>query len=360
MVIIFSEYGEYILSVIALGILFGVVIHYLISGWIDRRREILGSFSKKAIEEYIELFFFSELRGSENPELAFRRLYHKRFVRRYFLIPGACLLAISGFLLVLVSSTVFVWLRKESNYPLDLPPIAVAAVAGAYMWVLYDFIGRARRRDLGPTDLFGASLRFLIAAPLGFAIATLFRDEVGVPIALLLGAFPTRALFTIARRVVTSKLNLGSIGEERGYELESLQGIGRAQAERFEDEGVANILQLAYSDPLDLTIRTNFSFSYVVDCCSQALAWLYFQRDLEKMRRFGLRGGQEIQTLISEIDGDYEGDAKKRDDVAKRAKKCRDLVAAELKMDPQALERSMREIAEDPYTRFLYDVWCTP
>jgi hypothetical protein len=265
-----------------------------------------------------------------------------------------CLLAVSVFLLVLVSWTVLFWLREESKHQLVLPPIAVAAVAGAYMWVLHDFIRRIQERDLVPTNLFWASFRLLVSAPLGFAVTTIFRDEVGVAIAVLLGAFPTRTLFTIARRSVRSKLNLGDSPEERSYELEALQGIVRIQAERFSDEGVESILQLAYSDPIDLTMRTNFSFSYVVDCCSQALAWLYFGQDLAKMWRFGIRGGQEIFNIISEIDSPDKSKTR----VKAQTKECLEEISKQIEMDRELLERTMREIAEDPYTLFLCDVWC--
>ena len=46
--------------------------------------------------------------------------------------------------------------------------------------------------------------------------------------------------------------------------------------ERYKDEGITTICGLAYADPIDLTIRTNFDFNYVVDCVSQALMWIYF------------------------------------------------------------------------------------
>jgi len=358
MVTIFCNYAEYFLVVIAVGLLFAPVIHYLINDWVARQREILSSFTKRAIRRYFKIFFFNELGASKNPKLDFTNLYNKRFGRRHFIIPAICLLAVVVFLAVPISWTVFLWLHKESNYRLDLPPLAVAAVAGAYMWVLYDFIRRTQRRDLGPANLYMGSFRFVVAIPLGFAVAALFKDEVGVAIAFLLGAFPTDSLFTLGRRIVISKLNMGNSQEESSYELENLQSIGRAEAERFADEGVARILQLAYADPIGLTIRTNFSFSYVVDCCSQALAWLYFQQDLAKMRRFGLRGGQEISTLVSEIDKLCPSGTRSLEDIAKQAKKCLELVAAEMKMDAQALERPMREITEDPYTCFLCDVWC--
>ncbi len=354
MITILSKYGEYFVAVIAVGFLFAPIVHYLISGWVARRREILSSFTEETVLRYYQVFFSAEVKDIKDPTLDFVNFYGKRFGRQHFIIPGVCLFFVSGFILVLVSWTVLFWLREENSHQLVLPPIAVSAVAGAYMWVLHDFIRRIQERDLGPTNLFWASFRLLVSAPLGFAITTLFRDEVGVAIAVLLGAFPTRTLFTIARRTVRSRLNLGDLREERSYELEALQGILRNQAERFADEGVASILQLAYSDPIDLTMRTNFSFSYVVDCCSQALAWLYFGQDLTKMWRFGIRGGQEIYSIISEIDNNDTSKTREKE----RAEKCLEEISKEIDLDREVVERTMREIAEDPYTLFLCEVWC--
>jgi hypothetical protein len=349
--------AEFWLVLIAVCFLFGPIVHYLRSGWVSRWREIVGGLSDDAIMSYFRAFFFAHFGNSTHPKEDFAKLHHERYGRQHFIVPAICLFFVAGSLLALVGWTVSSWLGRESSGQSGLPPVAVAAIAGAYMWVSLDLISRAQQRDLVPASLFGASFRLAVAAPLGLAIATLLRPEVGVAIAVLLGAFPTRTLLTIARRTVVRRLGGNGLLTEERYELESLKGIGRRQAERFEDERVLTILQLAYSDPIDLTIRTNFSFSYVVDCCSQALAWLYFQQDLAKMRRFGLRGGQEINTLISEIDGEGEEDTQKREKLKKQAEECRDVIAAELKMKPQVLERSMREIAEDPYTTFLSEVW---
>jgi hypothetical protein len=359
MVTILSKYGEYILVVLTVGFLFAPVIYYLFCGWVARKREILGNFSENAVKNYFNVFFYTESLSQDHLHV-FRKLHDKRFGRCHFLVPGVCLFLVSGFVLVLVSWTVLFWLREESNHRLVLPPIAVAAVAGAYMWVLQDFIRRSQRRDLTPTDLFWAYFRFLIATPFGFAIAALFKDDskdgVGLALAFLLGTFPTRQMFVIGRWFVTVKLfpHLGKIRKETSSELMTLQGIRKVQAERFADEGVESILQLAYSDPIDLTMRTNFSFSYVVDCCSQALAWLYFGQDLTKMWRFGIRGGQEIYSIISEIDNKDTNKTREKE----QAEKCLEEISKEIGLDRVVVERTMREIAEDPYTLFLCNVWC--
>jgi hypothetical protein len=99
---------------------------------------------------------------------------------------------------------------------------------------------------------------------------------------------------------------------------------------------------------VDLTIRTGFSFAYVIDCESQALAWIYLEKDLEEMRRLSLRGAQEINTLIR--------DRKKKAEEA-TANATIEHVAAQLKIDKEVFTRLLCEIAFDPYTEFIVELW---
>jgi len=111
-----------------------------------------------------------------------------------------------------------------------------------------------------------------VGRPAGICRRVGTHTDVALPIAFLLGAFPTRSISTIARRLARRQLNLGADTEEKAEsELEALQGVDTRIAERFADEGITTIVPLAYSDPVELTTRcASFSFSFVVDCASQA------------------------------------------------------------------------------------------
>lgn len=347
MKIVTSTSIEYLLFFISIGLLFIPIIVYLFTGWVAKRREILSSFSEDTIEEYFKVFFRDELETENNLKDVFSEHYHKRFGRQHFITPLVLLFVISSFLLAIVSGYVSSWLDQESTGELNFPLIVITAIAGAYMWVVHDFISRVRRHDLCSSDIFWASFRFIIAPPLAISLSVISNEDFGPAFGFILGVFPTRTLITITRRLAMAKFNLSGFAEESIHESKKLQGVGKTEAERFEAEGVANILQLAYSDPIELTIRTNFSFSYVADCCSQALAWIYLQDELSKIRKYGIRGAQEITNLVDEID---EGKGV--------AKSCLQLIATEMEIDAIALEFTMREIAEDPYTKLLCNAWC--
>lgn len=343
--------GWEVLAVVALLLVFAPVVHFLITGWATRRKEILAGFTKDGIERYFCLFFPAEPTVKNDPPAALRRFYDEQFGRQHFILAAAVLLAVSIAVTGFASWACFTWMRADAGTSFTIPAIAVAAIAGAYAWVVLDLMTRAHRGDLRPTNLFMASYRFLVAIPLAIGVASLLKETAGVPVAILLGAFPTNTLLTAIRRRTAPKIGVEHVGGPT-HELEKLQGVERDEAERFEAEGVSTILQLAYADPIGLTMKTSFAFSYVVDCCSQALAWLYFEDDLAKMRRFALRGAQEISTLMGGIDGEYG------EETAGRARKCLKTAAAQLQADVNVFEWVLREVAEDPYTRFLCGVWC--
>jgi hypothetical protein len=192
----------------------------------------------------------------------------------------------------------------------------------------------------------------VLAVPLAYAVGAMFAAQLAIPIAFLLGAFPTRSISTMARRLARRTLNLGADTDEKAEsELEKLQGIDTRVAERFADEGITTIVQLAYGDPVELTMRcASFSFSFVVDCVSQALAWEYLTDDLPKLRAYSLRGAQEIANLVRELDGTDLAAQKQAGDTLTAAAKS-------LGIDAVAFERTLREIKEDPYTEFILEVW---
>ena len=228
------------------------IIVYLLSGWVAKRDEILNIFSDDIVEPYFATFFATELEVSKgNLVKSFQDQYHQRFGRHHFIIPMVVFVGIACVaLFLLVTSSAFSWLRGSEDFKTELPLTAVAAIGGAYMWVLYDFIDKVRRRDLAPADLSWASFRLVVATPLGLSVTALFKEAAGYAIAFLLGAFPTHTLITFIRRTVASQVGKGMEGytgytDEVGQEIRKLQGISKVSAERFGSLGVSTILQLA-------------------------------------------------------------------------------------------------------------------
>jgi hypothetical protein len=227
--------------------------------------------------------------------------------------------------------------------------LGMSALAGAATWIISDELDRLRRRDFTTTDVYKYVFRLLFALPFAWALARLLAETAGLPVAFFLGGFPTTTLFQIARRFGAKQLGLADDPATGALELESLKIINKANAERFQDEGIQTISQLAYCDPIEMTFRTNFDFNYVVDCVSQALLWIYLPNRGDTLFPYSLRGAQEASFLIASLRGDRAGSDKAA--ITLRA------VATLIGVPPETLQLTLEQVEADPYTKFLRTVW---
>jgi len=327
---------------------------YLFTGWIARRERIITFLGGAQLKLYYEQYFPTvDISRDSAAKLCKRFLKHygKRYGRRTFVLPLILLAAVAAIGAAGTAQSILVW-RGLSNGK-AFPEMAVSAFLGAFMWVVADQLGRFSSRDFTSTDVSNCIYRILIAVPFGYSLQTFTSKEFGIPLAFLLGAFPTGTLFTIARRLAGQKLGLGEEASGGKLQTEYLQDVSRTNAERFLDEGVSTIAELAWADPIDLSIRANRDFNYVVDCMSQALLWIYFE-DRNPLNpvlyRFSLRGAQEASVLV---------DALIRKDPVKlpAAQAALQGAAATLNMTTDALLHTLLQVKEDPYTEFLISIW---
>jgi hypothetical protein len=331
--------------------------HYLVAGWRAKRKDIMDGFDAKARLEYFKMF----CRGSpiptpENASAEFTKFHAKWYGRRYFIVPGLLLLTLSFTMVSVITLTGLDRLQFLSNPLLKMPDTAMAAMAGAYLWVGNDLTSRARRLDFSPADVMWAVLRLSLAVPMGYAFAAVAAKSLGPFVAFALGAFPLSTLTSMLQRVANKNLGLEAAASETTDDIIKLQGINRAIVERLSSEDINTITQVAYCDPVRLIMRSNLTFNFVTDCMNQALAWMYLQGDLDIIRPLGMRGAVEIGCLIEELDDvDAQTPLYKADH--ERAVSAFPLIAAAIKQEPVTLQLVLRQIAGDPYSIFLKQVW---
>jgi hypothetical protein len=328
-------------------LLFIPIVSFLRSGAARRRSAIINTFPESAIQLYFDMFAPGAVLG-EGTRADLEQLYDSRYGRRHYIVPIIILLGVAGILVFWATTTAY---SKVLDYDglAPMPDLAIAAVAGAYMWVVVNLQQRHRASDLTWQQLSAGALRLAIAIPVGYAFSAFVQEVVALPIAFMLGAFPTNTIITMGRRIARTQMSLDAQRDAK-LEIEALQGANRRVAERFEDEGITTIVQLAYADVIDLTIRTGYGFSFVVDCASQALAWLYLEERLAKVRVYGFRGAQEVTGFIDDLDADASDQSYDQKALLRR-------IAKELSLDSVGFENMLREIAEDPYTEFLWNIW---
>ena len=224
-----------------------------------------------------------------------------------------------------------------------------------YTWVAFDHLGRMRRRDFNSHDVYNGAFRFLIAVPFGISLSALANKDLGIALAFLIGVFPTTTIFTIGRRVFSQMLALGEDPAAGRSELEQLQNIGKTNAERFYDEGITTIAELAWTDPVDLAVRTNFDFNYVIDCMGQALLAVYVGEDIRKLSPFSIRAAQDAASLFDDVGEDIDSANPTPDETYARQALAQ--AAAVLQLDTKTFYYTLSVVAEDPYTKFLWEIW---
>ena len=358
------------------------VLRFVTHQWSFRKDNLLGALAGDAIVYYYRQFrpgapvlvlfppeegepdengcVFLEL-VSDAYMASFRRDFTRWYGRKYYVGPVLMLTVLSIVSGVWANEMLQAWAANGTGPGTTLRTLAASALAGAFVWVVSDEIDRLRTRDFTTIDVYYYVFRILLAVPFAWALSLANTDgklpgmfggglPVAIPLAFFLGAFPTQTLFTIARRLAAQLQRLSDNQENANLELEKLQSIGKVNAERFNDEAITTITALAYADPIDLTIRTNFDFSYVVDCVSQALAWIYFGDDSQKLFEFSLRGAQEIYSVVQTADDPNDEDQE-------RALQTINEAAAKLNIPPEAFRSTLDQIAQDPYTKFLVNAW---
>jgi hypothetical protein len=348
------------------------VAHYLCFGWATRKYQIVRRFSDTAIGFY-KATFCPE--GTFATSKEFSEEYDRRYGRRLFMFPVLLFIVTVCFLSYL--SMTWVFSHDWSAAADGTGKIAIFSLAGAYIWITYDLIVRARQNDVMTSDVNRATLRLLVSLPFGFAISAFAGVVSGSPVTLstgtlafLVGAFPTDTVLKFMRRTagMPLKLDADTTGDNV-QQLIKIDGVSVPIAERFIDEGVKTNLQLAYTDPIALTIKSGMDFAFILDCCGQALVRMYFTDDQMKVvDKFGFRTGVEIASLTNVLD-EYDAivdaaikagtTAAPRNAAQADAESQMQSFSKQLDMDTCAVRFILGQIVGDPYTRFACDIWDT-
>jgi hypothetical protein len=333
------------------------LLQYVAAGWRARRSEIMDGLSADARYAYFRMFIQSKERPTrEEAFKKFEEMYTHWYGRRFFAVPGILLLVVGGSAAAIEVMTALQLVNFSTDPLFVLPTPAVAAVSGAYLWVVNDHISRARRLDFAPSDVLWGVLRLIISIPMGYAFASLAKPDVGAFVAFALGAFPLTSLTSLLRRLATKTLGAEATADEASDDLINLQGVNKAIMERLANEDVTTISQIAYCDPVRLTMRSSLSFNFITDLMNQALAWMYFEQLLDVVRPLGMRGACEIKCLIDDLDNAAGADDAERSAHA-IAVAALSLLAAACKQGPETLQFAFRQIADDPFTTFLTTIW---
>jgi hypothetical protein len=226
-------------------------------------------------------------------------------------------------------------LRDSEGHAVDVhyilrvrPDLAsIAAIFGAYTWVTSDVIQRYRLTDLNSSDIYWYALRFIVAVPLGLAIAAFagypatFVQPEGAPEAKLPGVgsnFGPVLAFVISMFSMTRiREMLGAMAgrtfvmiatapDARDDVVLRLPGVDQAVADRLANENVTTVAQIAACDPIRLSSRTGIPFNLVLEYINCALLWQFAGSDLLEMRRYGWIGASHVLEFAERQARDFQ------------------------------------------------------
>lgn len=339
------------------------VLAFVRRGWGIKKADIFSSLTPDAKACYLKNFNYE---GAENAETTFDKMYVNRYGLYRLFVPTLLLVLVTFPLLFLELCSGIAPLLPagaaldDPDYPLlTLPPIAQAAAAGAFAWTVASLIDGAARYNLPPKAILGAAVRLAVAIPLGYAVKSIAAAEIAPFIAFAVGAFPLSEVQVLLKRLTTNKLGLDVVAERLEDRVTRLDGVDQQTADRLGDGDVFTISQMAYCDPVQLSMRTNLTFTSIIDAQSQALAWIYVGDSLPQLTKIGLRGAIEIANLMDVLDPekDPSGHAHKLMAIASARTGVAPDGTARPAIDPDGLRHAFGEIAGDPYTTFLDTVW---
>lgn len=286
----------------------GPIVFYLFDGWGWRRHVIVCSLSEQAKDKYLAIYH-SQANDPATATTRFAAFYDHWFGRGRLAVPTilvAIIVTFYAFLLACyaaqsITHWSIIYLADDtSGRTAHGLAIAAAAIAGAYVFVSLEAIGQVARRDVAAEDLGFHALRYMGCVPVAFALSSLVKNDAALIIAFAAGAFPLPMIARIIRQDAQKRLGVVPESDYHADLISQLLGVDNAVFERMSEIGITTIGQLAWTDPISLTMRTNMGFIFVLDLVSQALAWSYLGTKLEILRPMGLRGAYEIRVLMNE------------------------------------------------------------
>jgi hypothetical protein len=160
---------------------------------------------------------------------------------------------------------------------------------GAYAYSISHLVRAYFTVDLTPNTFVAASVRMIVACTLTLVFSFAFtfvlgetdpgvvhHDEASVAILPVLGFFfgyfPKKALLGIERLVGRLFGKLLRESESESLALNRINGMNLEHASRLEREGIDNVENLALAEPIEIAIRTGFSYRQVETWIEEA--WL--------------------------------------------------------------------------------------
>ncbi len=284
------------------------------------------------------------------------QFWHFHAWNRYA-VPLILVAAVSGLMLCFSGLWIGARLRNESTLLGSIAAPFVMALWGAFVWSLYEIWSHRKSGDLTPVEVFDVVLRFVVAIPIGYAFSLLVSQTFASLVAFAASAFPLRDIRQLIRKQALQKLSespqSSSTHVSKGYLGEVVNGIGNDTIVRLQELNIETFLDLAYTDPIRLMVKTGVPIQLVLAWVDQALLAVYAAPHKSKFDLLGMPCALDVREFYLAHCWDLENGVA-RDWRADPAVKD---LAERLKIPLEILPHLLRSVYEDPQVRFLSSAW---
>jgi hypothetical protein len=326
-----------------------------------RIEEIRVLFSNgNSIKTYVRLFLPSELH-TEGEQTWRQELTHQQFWRVHS--PRQYILAFGplGIVTAILLFGLYLWAEGQLKYQAGALPGAtpqiLMALAGGYVWSVYEALSRMRSKDLTPDELHEMTIRLVSSIPIGYAVSLLAVEQIRPFFAFAASAFPLRDVKLMLRARVLKRLDQDSGARAsrsmEGHLGQTVQGISDEALARLEELGIITYVDLAYADPVRLMARTGFGLRQLLTWIDQALLAVYVT---EKKAAF-VNSGIPCALDACEFFETHCYDRDTRDYWSVSDDETIQRLASNLEMPVELLPELLHRIYWDPHVRLMADLW---
>lgn len=329
-----------------------------------KRDEIISLMSKgKAFQRYLVAFHAGAdgMPGNDKDQRTqlvrtVEGLFDAYYDRLTYFIPIAiCMILtfIAASVALAKSQAPIDWLPQGSmELAKSLPPVALAAIAGAYVWGLYDMVHNFINLNLTPTQIHLVWLRLLMAPILGYLVGAPLNDSGKLMAGFAVGVFPLKQLLDFVQSRGAKLLNIDPAKVEvEGSTLQHIQGMTKEMLDILDDECIHSSQHLAQADPIKLLLRTRLEWKIILDFIDQAYLFNYIGDKIPLLRPLGIRGAIELATLERDlVDPDD-------DEGRKAAEAFVGKVGLKLGQDVKEVRNLITTLDEDIQVQFIWALW---
>jgi len=235
----------------------------------------------------------------------------------------------------------------------NLDMTIIMALSGAYVWSVFEVLGRYRTRDLTPEDLMEMFLRNVAAVPIGYAFSLLGMDKVEPAMAFACAAFPLRELKLVFKQRALKKPGEQVVPSPRGGDGRLgtvLNSLGDFTLVRLEELQILTYMDLAYVNPTRLMAKTGYSLRLILTWIDQALLVVYAAPHVHALVTFGVPCALDAKEFYHEhILGRPPEEWRVNPPVI--------AMAEALKVSVESVREILKRIDEDPHVNFVQAIW---